>query len=512
VVGSIRSFTDAIVVLRDRHDVDRPLRNQPGGFLVDGEPATLVPHRAAAAPAPTVKPARAPAPAEHPYEIDLGDEVVGGEGEAILLEEEGEGEPDLEEADFYFGQGLLADALPIYREYVKHHPGNAQVKERIEEISRRLGKIAPSAAPRPQAPPPPPPPPPVEEITIAGEAVIEEEVELTAAAEEAVTAFEPAGEVAAEEPVAEEEQGLIAAAEEAVAAFEPAGEASAGEPVTEEEPITEEELALAAAAEEAIAAFEPTDAVLEAEPSQAGNVPGGGARFSVEKAGQAEEFFDLAAELDEEISQLEEAKGANLDETPVEDLESVFREFQEGVVAAIGEEDSDTHYNLGIAYKEMGLFSEAIAEFELAIRSPERSWDAAVMLGICYRERGDYPSAIDAFTKALLISDREDDEYVGLRYELAQVYEKAGKFGEALVLFREIQSRQKGFADVSDRIARLAEQEEDRLASVQAETVREAAERAAHRDEQVIAAPGSEKAGPAKVEPAKPKKNRVSYL
>ncbi len=43
VVGSIRSFGDQIVVVRDRHDVDRPLRNQPGGFLVDGRPITLAP-------------------------------------------------------------------------------------------------------------------------------------------------------------------------------------------------------------------------------------------------------------------------------------------------------------------------------------------------------------------------------------------------------------------------------------------------------------------------------------
>jgi hypothetical protein len=63
VVGSIRSFTDTIVVLRDRHDVDRPLRNQPGGFLVDGEPATLVPHRPApAAPAVTASGSIAAAP------------------------------------------------------------------------------------------------------------------------------------------------------------------------------------------------------------------------------------------------------------------------------------------------------------------------------------------------------------------------------------------------------------------------------------------------------------------
>ncbi len=42
VVGSIRSFSDAVVVLRDRQEVDRPLRNLPGGFLVEGRVATLV--------------------------------------------------------------------------------------------------------------------------------------------------------------------------------------------------------------------------------------------------------------------------------------------------------------------------------------------------------------------------------------------------------------------------------------------------------------------------------------
>ena len=50
-MGSIRSFNEQIVVLRDRLEVDRPLRNQPGGFLVDGEPATLV------APTPVPRPA-----------------------------------------------------------------------------------------------------------------------------------------------------------------------------------------------------------------------------------------------------------------------------------------------------------------------------------------------------------------------------------------------------------------------------------------------------------------------
>jgi hypothetical protein len=66
VVGSIRSFSEQIVVLRDRLDIDRPLRNQPGGFLVDGEPATLVataPASRAASVTASGSIASAPAPA-----------------------------------------------------------------------------------------------------------------------------------------------------------------------------------------------------------------------------------------------------------------------------------------------------------------------------------------------------------------------------------------------------------------------------------------------------------------
>ena len=42
IVGSIVSFNDLEVVLRDRHDVHRPLRPLPGGFLFEGTPCTLV--------------------------------------------------------------------------------------------------------------------------------------------------------------------------------------------------------------------------------------------------------------------------------------------------------------------------------------------------------------------------------------------------------------------------------------------------------------------------------------
>ncbi len=47
VVGSIASFNDQVVVLNDRKGVDRPLRVQAGGFLLEGQVVTLVPAKVA---------------------------------------------------------------------------------------------------------------------------------------------------------------------------------------------------------------------------------------------------------------------------------------------------------------------------------------------------------------------------------------------------------------------------------------------------------------------------------
>ena len=118
VVGSIRSFTDAEVVLNDRFGRDRPVRPLPGGFLVEGEPCTLVPP-AAAPRAPTVTAsgslAAAPAPAkvarasrilvEGVHDAELVEKVWGDDLRDVgVVVERLDGMDDLE--------GLVRDLAP----------------------------------------------------------------------------------------------------------------------------------------------------------------------------------------------------------------------------------------------------------------------------------------------------------------------------------------------------------------------------------------------------------------
>ena len=108
-------------------------------------------------------------------------------------------------------------------------------------------------------------------------------------------------------------------------------------------------------------------------------------------------------------------------------LADIFKEFKKGVDKQLGKEDYDTRYNLGIAYKEMGLIDEAIAEFQLAAKDEGRLLECSSMLGICFLEKGMPKLAVKWFEKGLTAPGRSEEEYQGLRYDLAMAHEAAGE-------------------------------------------------------------------------------------
>ena len=173
----------------------------------------------------------------------------------------------------------------------------------------------------------------------------------------------------------------------------------------------------------------------------------------------ADSFVDLAAELSEDIfgtqAAVEEEEDAP--EGPLTDpgLDQIFKEFRKGVEKQLGTEDHDTRYNLGIAYKEMGLLDEAIAEFQLAAKDEVRGLECCSMLGLCFMEKGMPEIAIKWFNKGLALPGRREEEYHGLRYDLGQAHEAAGRPELALGLYMEIYKDNARFRDVSERVREL---------------------------------------------------------
>ncbi|HEV8432618.1 MAG TPA: hypothetical protein VGR95_04335, partial [Thermoanaerobaculia bacterium] len=165
-----------------------------------------------------------------------------------------------------------------------------------------------------------------------------------------------------------------------------------------------------------------------------------------------DDFFDLAAELESELNEEEEPIALSEEE---QSLEEIFKEFKKGVEQQLDSEDYDTHYNLGIAYKEMGLTDEAIGEFQLASKDPKRSVECASMLGLCFLEKGMPQLAIKWYRKGLEMPEINEEEHVGLLYDLGNAYVEVGDTQNAQKAFMEVYGMNTNYRDVVSRIKQL---------------------------------------------------------
>lgn len=165
------------------------------------------------------------------------------------------------------------------------------------------------------------------------------------------------------------------------------------------------------------------------------------------------ESFALAEQLAEELDELDDDSAGS----DVLDVDTVFEQFKLGVQAQIGADDSETHFDLGIAYMEMGLLDDAIGEFDVARSNPSHECTSYTMMGTCYQRKGDLENAIAHFKKGLFAEHRTEREEVALSFELGAVYEQIGDKAEALGYYEKVHQRDPSFRAVGDRIASLRE-------------------------------------------------------
>ncbi|MDD2365384.1 MAG: tetratricopeptide repeat protein [Desulfuromonadaceae bacterium] len=113
--------------------------------------------------------------------------------------------------------------------------------------------------------------------------------------------------------------------------------------------------------------------------------------------------------------------------------------------------DAQSHFDLGQAFKEMGLFDEAINEFRKASDDAARRIECMIMQCVCLRERGEVETAV-TMLQALMKSELSSEEISAVKYELATAYESIGKHDEAKTLLNEIDRISPGFRDISSRL------------------------------------------------------------
>lgn len=137
------------------------------------------------------------------------------------------------------------------------------------------------------------------------------------------------------------------------------------------------------------------------------------------------------------------------------DFADMLAHFRQKVAENIEVEDSTSHYDLGLAFKEMGLLDEAIAEFQVALRGGANPLATLELLGQCFVEKGQYAVAVRVLDRALKLPGAGDGELVGVLYNLARAEEALGRTAQAIELYERVLSFDIRFRDTQARIEAL---------------------------------------------------------
>jgi tetratricopeptide (TPR) repeat protein len=168
-------------------------------------------------------------------------------------------------------------------------------------------------------------------------------------------------------------------------------------------------------------------------------------------------FIDLAALLHEDEPQTtrfqvtENAPSGDDDA----DFADLLNQFKAKVSENLPTEDAAAHYDLALAFKEMGLLDEAIGEFQIAFRAERMRLKICEELGDCFLQKRQYSIAEKVLLRALQLKRGDDLELLGIYYYLGRTYEELGRIDEARDAFERVLALDINFQDVPQRLSRF---------------------------------------------------------
>jgi tetratricopeptide (TPR) repeat protein len=162
--------------------------------------------------------------------------------------------------------------------------------------------------------------------------------------------------------------------------------------------------------------------------------------------------------MEEEAPRDSRMTGEQLETTGDEqrDFEEMLAQFKKGIDENLSHDDFEAHYDLGVAFKEMGLLDEAIAEFQKALRAPEGRLRTSEALGVAFFEKGQFPVSEAVLRRAVDTLAGGDDAKIGLIYWLGRSCEAQGKEADARTNYERAMAQDIRFMDLQERMSRLA--------------------------------------------------------
>ncbi|MEO7084463.1 MAG: tetratricopeptide repeat protein [Gemmatimonadaceae bacterium] len=134
------------------------------------------------------------------------------------------------------------------------------------------------------------------------------------------------------------------------------------------------------------------------------------------------------------------------------DFADMLKKFKQGVAENVDAEDYQSHYDLAIAFKEMGLLDEAIAEFQKALGSPKNRVPTYEALGQCFIEKNQFKLASSILGRALT-EGLSDDKLIGVLYLMGLAAEALGNMNDALLYYQRVFIIDIQFRDIADRLS-----------------------------------------------------------
>lgn len=235
--------------------------------------------------------------------------------------------------------------------------------------------------------------------------------------------------------------------------------------------LAPEESPVATSAEQAVPAGAP--------PSSYGTVDLAEARGGVEEAGPAEgspawpagnagdgpdtahgeDYVDLSDLLgvgedgDRETRFFVEETAPTGDED--RDFAELLTQFKAKLAENVAHDDISSHYDLGLAFKDMGLLDEAIGEFQVALRAGDDRLKIFEELGQCFLLKKQFNIAVKVLSRALQFDHDDELELIGVYYHLGRAFEELDDRPKALDAYERVIGLDINFQDVADRMARL---------------------------------------------------------
>jgi tetratricopeptide (TPR) repeat protein len=172
------------------------------------------------------------------------------------------------------------------------------------------------------------------------------------------------------------------------------------------------------------------------------------------------DFVDLGSMIFEEESRRDTRMRVNRRDPQGQDEQREFHEileqFKRGIEQNLDSDDYEAHYDLGVAFKEMGLLDEAIGEFQKALRSPEGRLRTSEALGMAFFEKGQFAVCESILRRAIDGTPGPDDPKIGLLYWMGRAAEALGKESDAITSYERALVVDISFMDLSKRVQRLS--------------------------------------------------------